>query len=185
MKSPKYVIIGLVVILVLFIGFLFLRGDKNDSLKEEEKEDLYESYEKYDSVDWGFEIKYPKDWESQIVGEDESGLAIAFLAPSANILVYAFKSSDKDFDELMASGIADFSSSGERNLISDRKTTISGSPAYELIYSSSNLDGEFKYLHYFINAGERWYQILYTAEEGQYEKSLETAEMIIRSFRIL
>jgi len=80
----------------------------------------------------------------------------------------------------MANLIADLSGDNYITLLDYGNVIISGYPAYEASYVYEDI----QYLHYFINAGDTWYQILYVALESTYSKYLDQVETMIDSFEI-
>ena len=182
----------------IILGALILTGasckeDKDEkSDKKKEKVDVYANYEEYEKSDWGFDIKYPEDWEKRILSEDTAGLTIGFLSPkedegdmfTQNLIVFASLPQSSDFDEIMQIGIAEMSKDPSINIDGYRKLMVSGHPAYVIEYSVTDVTTEFKYLHYFIDGGDFWYQILYTANEEGYSVFINEAQKIIDSFII-
>jgi len=185
----KYIIPIMLVSLVLTGASC---GDDDKSSRREREEDIYENYLAVENNDWGFEVKYPDDWEKEILGEDTTGIIVGFRSPRAddsdmfaeNITLLAYMPQPQDFDEMMQIGIDEVSKSPGTTLFSSRKVMVSGHLAYVLEYSVTDYTTEFKYLHYFIDGGDYWYQILYTSEISEYNKSLNIAKKIIESFII-
>jgi len=189
----KYIILLLLIIALVLIGIFFYQSDKNIEENEEPEEtDKYLDYETYSNIGWGFEIKHPSDWKQEISQDNPDQFSIGFISPSEdesdlifeNVIVSALGAEEIDFDEKMEDGIEAMSLAPNIDLRQNQKTTLSGYPAYVLEYSASDYSTDFKYLHYFINGGEEWYQILYTAEANTYDSYLETAERIINSIVI-
>jgi len=189
MSKLKYIIPVMLITLVLTGASC---GEDNSSSKKKKKVDIYEEYSSAENVDWGFEVKYPDDWEQKVLGNDATGYTIAFLSPpsdesdiySENVIVYASLAQPQDFDEIMQQGIAEMTNSSEVNLLSYKKIFLAGKPTYVMEYSTTSNSVDFRYRHYFVNAGKNWYQVLYTAEINEYEKSLDIAESIINSLTI-
>ena len=187
MKKLKFIIVPVLLLTALvLIGASCGGEDRKRSRDEDEDEEKYLTYE---NERWGFEIEYPEEWEKE---EEEDNnfdeFAVIFLTPPEdeddevreNILVYASTAPADDFDELMAELIADLSGDSYVTLLGYKNVMISGYPAYEASY----LYEDIQYLHYFINAGDTWYQILYVALESTYSKYLDQIETMIDSFEI-
>lgn len=193
MKRIKYFIPVVVVLVGLVLVGVFYKGDENEkSEKKEKKPDIYVSYDVYEKESWGFDIKYPEDWDKEILGNNAEGFAVGFRSPeegeddmfAQNLIVFAAVPKPQDFDKMMEVGINEMSADPSIDIDDYRKVIISEHPAYLIEYSIADATTEFKYLHYFINGGEFWYQILYTADIDGYLTFVEEAQKIIDSFVI-
>ena len=194
MKSIKIAISFLLLALVL-TGVSCQDGSDKSSDKEKEKEKKIteeEEYSFYENKSWGFEIQYPKDWKEELIANEYDGVAVGFLSPleekedsfQENVVVVASEPASGDFDELMEEAIANLEEYEYGELIAYSKKTIAGFPAYELIYTDRYDKDIKKQLHCFINAGDVWYQLLYTAPENTFVDYLPKAKEIINSFKI-
>ena len=189
-KKLKYFIPVMLIALILTGASCEDDDDKKSDRKK--KPDVYASYDEYEKNDWGFEIKYPDDWEKEVLGESTEEFMVAFITPeegkddtySQNLIVYASLPQPQDFDELMQAAIAEMSDTPSVDMDSYRKVTISGHPAYVTKYSIADVAVTFKYLHYFIDGGDFWYQIMYMADEEGYSTFIDEAEKTIESFTI-
>jgi hypothetical protein len=197
LKSKRFYLAGLI-ILVLILAVLVLIGvgykKENSEKPEEEKneEEKFEDYSDYKNEQWDFEIKYPNDWGKQEETLD-AGFAVSFLAPQEtsddsaweNVTVLALMPEQQNFDELMAQTIEEIPKDSNANLMDYSKVIVSGYPGYKLSYSYVDYySGKLQSLHYFINAGDKWYQILYVALESTYSQYLPQAQTMINSFVI-
>ena len=186
MRKLKFVIVP-----VLFLAALVLIGascgeeDRKRSRDKDEEEEE-EKYLTYENEKWDFEIEYPEDWEKE---EDDSSLnefTVAFISPPEdeddevreNFLVYVSIPPPGDFDELVADIIEGLSK--DANVLDYEKLMISGYSGYKASY----VHDEIQYLHYFIDAGDAWYQVLYVALESTYSKYIDQVETMIDSFEI-
>jgi len=197
MKSIKIVIPFLLLAFILTgvsCGDSFDKDSKKDKEeKEEEKKTEDENYSLYENKSWGFEIKYPDDWEKEVIANEYNGMAVGFLSPlendednfQENIVVIAAEPNPDDFDELMEEAIESLRDYEYGELIDSSEKTISSYPGYELIYTDSYSGEIKKQLHCFINASDVWYQILYTADENKFIKYLARAKTVINSFKII
>jgi len=196
MKKIKIAISFLLLALILTgvgCGDFSDQSPKKEGKEKDEKEsENEEDYSLYKNKDWDFEIKYPNDWEKEIITDEHSGTAVAFLSPlkddkdnfQENVVVIAAESKPGDFDELMQEAIESLKNYKHEKLVSHSKKIISGYSGYELVYIDDYSGGVKKQLHCFINADDVWYQILYTADEGNFVEYLAWAEIIINSFKI-
>ena len=193
MSKANLVIISLLVVLIviaLFTLFYFFSSTAKEKINEtEETKELGELFS-YSNDQWKFEIKYPHDWEPLLIDENEESFSVGFQKVSessgnnfiSGILVSAFFS-EEDFETVMEEG-ADLIVAGAR-IISSEKIEISQSPAYVFEYIVTDYISSIKYLHYFIEGNDYWYQILYFAESSDYDKNIELIKRSIKSFKIL
>lgn len=191
MKRFK-IIIPLLLVSLLLVGAQC--GDdssKRSESEDEEKEDKFENYLTYQNEEWGFEIKYPKDWEKEEEDYGYDGFSVIFITPqegpddmtSENVIVFVSGPEPEDFDELMTLIIEEFPLDSNKELFDYSRVMISGYPGYKLEYSDRSL-GDLRHRHYFINAGDVWYQVLYTTLESTYSEYLEQFEVMINSIKL-
>ena len=187
-----WLILPIILLLVLILIGIGYKGKDSEKPKEEEKEEKSEDYSNYKNEQWEFEIKYPNDWGKQEETLD-AGFAVSFLAPQEtsddlareNVTVLALMPEQQNFDELMARIIEEIPKDSNANLMDYSKVIVSGYPGYKLSYSYVDYySGKLQSLHYFINAGDKWYQALYVALESAYSQYLPQAQIIIDSFVI-
>ena len=183
-RKLKFIIVPVLLLTALvLIGASCGEEERRKSRDEDE-----EKYLTYENENWGFEIKYPEDWKKEEEDDSFDEFAVVFTTPpededdevKENLLVYASTAQPDDFDELMADLIADLSGDSYVTLLDYEKVMISGYPGYKASY----IYEEIQYLHYFINAGDTWYQILYVALESTYSKYLDQAETMIDSLEV-
>jgi len=166
------------------------RRKKDDDDEEEELKD----YTLYENEKWNFKIYYPKDWGKEIVFDEPEGVGVGFTAPAESpedyflegvAVVASAVDPYEDFDELMAEIISEIQEGEDWELVDYSKEMIDGYPSYKVIYIEIYYAEETKYLHYFVDGGDIWYQVLYAAEgEDKYDKYLEQVEIMVNSFEI-
>ncbi len=166
------------------------KKEKDDEDEEEELKD----YTLYEDEKWDFKIYYPKEWGKEIISDEPEGVVVGFTAPAESpedfflegiVVVASVADPYQDFDELIAEIINIIQENEYGELINYSEETIGGYPSYKLIYKDAYYEKETKYLHYFVNEGDIWYQIIYGAEdEVKYSKYLEQVEIMVNSFEI-
>jgi hypothetical protein len=190
--TKKIIIPIFLLVSLILIGAGCGKEDSEESEKEKDEEEKFKDYLNYENEQWEFEIKYPQDWEKQEETFD-SGFTVGFLSPQENdddltrenVVVFASLPEQQNFDDLMAQAIEEIPKDSNANLIDYSRVIVSGYPAYKLNYSYLDYySGKLLYLHYFINAGDKWYQVLYVALESTYSQYLPEAQTIIDSFVI-
>jgi len=185
MRKLKFVIVPVLLLAVLVLIGADCGEEERRRSRDEDEEEEYLTYE---NEKWDFEIKYPEDWEKEEEDYSNEEFTVAFITPpededdevKENLLVYASTAQPDDFDELMADLIEDLSGDPYVTLLDYEKVMVSGYPGYEASYIYEDI----QYLHYFINANDTWYQILYVALESTYSKYLDQAETMIDSLDI-
>ncbi|KPJ55102.1 hypothetical protein AMJ47_01085 [Parcubacteria bacterium DG_72] len=190
----KYIlIIVIIVIIVAVLGsiyYYYLRNkppeDSSDKGEEQIPELIF-----YADEEWGFEFNYPADWEEQSLTQREGMVSFAINAPieeesggsAASFFILAFNPTEGQvFSVEMENSIEQVEAAGI--LISQSQRTIADSNALELAYVDKPVDPESKQLHYFIDQGNTWYQLLYTAKQDKFDEYLPEIEKMIESFRI-
>lgn len=182
-----------------FLSALVLVGSScRENVQEENsepsslEEKQYSDYSIYKNAQWGFKLNYPGNWAKKELDGDAAGFSIGFLSPrqdesdmfAENIVVLAYDPKGQDFETVMQAGISEVSKIPGIELSEYKKTFFAGYPAYELRYGASDYNSKFQYIHYFVNGGAIWYQVLYTSEENSYSLFLSEAENIFNSFEI-
>jgi len=195
MKKLKFIFVPLLLMSLVLIGLSCGEEERRRSKDDDEEKEKYLSYE---NTKWGLEIEYPEDWEKEEEDYGADEFAVVFTSPpedeedtdKENLLVYVSTARPEDFDELMAGLLADLSGDPYITMIDSERIMISGYPGYKVNYTykdyySEELDEEkIRYLHYFINAGDTWYQVLYVSLESTYSKYIDQVEIMIDSFKI-
>jgi len=185
MKKPKIIIFFLLIALVL-VGASC--GEKKDGATIEEEN----GYIVYSNESWNFEFKYSEDWDLEFEEESDVNLAFALNSPrqddsieaSAGFLIVAYIPEEgKIFNEEVQKSIDQLKVG--QVLIDYSEKSLAGRYAYEVIYSDSPSDPKTKQLHYFVDGGDIWYQLLYMAKQDIYNNHLGTIEDMINSFKII
>lgn len=186
------VLLSVLLLALVLIGVVYKKENSEKPEEEKNEEEKFEDYLNYENEQWGFEIKYPEGWEKQ-EESPENGFTIGFVTPyenaddftKENIIVFASMPEQQNFDDLMVQAIEEIPKDPNANLIDYSKVTVSGYPGYKLNYSYFDYySGKLIYLHYFINAGDKWYQVLYVALESTYPQYLSQVQAMIDSFAI-
>ena len=85
----------------------------------------------------------------------------------------------------MALIIEEFPKDSNAELFDYSKVMMSGYPGYELNYTYNDYYlGMLRYQHYFIDAGDIWYQVLFTTLEDTHSDYLEQFELMIDSLKL-
>jgi len=195
MKKLKLVVPLLLLTALVLTGAMCEeeRKRKKEKDDEDEEEEELKDYALYENEKWNFEIYHPDDWGKEILVDDLEGIAIDFVTPAESpedyfledVVVASMADPYENFDELMTEIINEIEEDEYWEIVSYSEKMIGGYPAYEITYREKYYEEEVYYLHYFINGGNAWYQILYAAEgEDKYDKYLKQVETMIDSFKI-
>ncbi len=168
------------------------RRKKDD---EDDEEEELKDYTLYENEKWNFKIYYPKDWGKEIVFDEPEGVGVGFTAPAESpedyflegvVVIASAADPNQGFDELMTKIINEIQEGEYWELVDYSKKMIGEYMGYKIIYIETYYAEETKYLHYFVDGGDNWYQILYGAEnEVKYNKYLEQVEIMVNSFEII
>ncbi len=194
MKKLKLAIPFLLLIALVLTGAMCEEEERRRKKDDEDEEEKLKDYTLYENEKWDFKIYYPKDWGKEIISDEPEGVAVVFTASAESpedhflegvAVVASVADPYQDFDELMAEIINEIQKSEYGELVNYSEEIIGGYPGYKLIYKETYYEEETKYLHYFVDGGGTWYQIIYGAEnEVKYNKYLEQVEIMIGSFEI-
>jgi eukaryotic-like serine/threonine-protein kinase len=140
----------------------------------------------YKSPLYNFELSYPNDWQAKEI----SGIVV-FLSPleslddkfSENVNVVVENVAAYPLNSEEYAKVADeywLSLDPKIKIIDFQKSTIGGQDAFYTVA----IDGTYKYKQYkFVNSGNA-YVLTYTSEPDKFDKFLDIADNIIRSFRV-
>ena len=189
----KYILIIVIIVVVVIAAVLsliyYLRVEPESPLDNGEEQVSAPIF--YADEEWEFEFSYPADWETrsllQMEGmttfgidspiEDKSG------GPAASFIVLAFIPGEEAvFNTEMERSIKSLEDAG--TLVSQSQRTITGFSAIELLYTDDPENPTTERLHYFIDGGDIWYQLLYAAKKEKFDEYLPEVEKMIESFRI-
>ncbi len=137
-----------------------------------------------------FTVNYPPSWQVKEI----SGM-VFFLSPlegksdgfSENVSVIVEDLSKKpmslnEYEKLSLTSapklIKDF------KLMANNSVKIYGETAYSLIYSGMDQSRSLKYKSYTFITGSKAYTLTYSAEEKNYDKYLNQAELVMKSIKI-
>lgn len=194
MRKLKFVVASVLLLTALILVGASC-GEKETRKKDRDKEEpeQEENYLTFENKNWNFKIDYPEDWEKEVIAEELDGVAVAFITPEESltddfqeyiIVIAAEPNPYEDFDELIGKAIKEFPGQEDMDLIDSSKVIIAGYSSYKLIYTQIEYESELQYLHYFLDSGDVWYQILYVAKKSQYSKYLEQVETVVNSFEV-
>ncbi|MBH8562340.1 protein kinase [Nostoc sp. CENA67] len=146
----------------------------------------------YENSNYGIKIKYPEDWARQDIPNPITQELVTFLSP---------KQSDTDqFQEQLTISVEDFSNTLDesknlfiqeiKNTVSESKildaseTTLANKRANQLIFTGKDGEKTLKNLQVWTLMDNKIYIITYTAAIDDYDRFLQTAEKMIKSFEI-
>ena len=146
----------------------------------------------YKNTAVGFTIKYPPKWTFE---GNQNGAAVIFFSPLDNPLDY-FKDNVTvvvqdnpkalsliEYSELAVEQMkAVFTDNFE--ILDSGPVTLSGFPAYKLVFVGKGPDTEVKYKIVWAVAGSKVYQISYLAFPSSYDRFLPKVDKMIGSFKI-
>ncbi len=186
------VFVALLLIAVIFVsGCAGNGGQVNEALTDKTQSAV--QFEIYENSDFDIAIDYPSDWD---VSEQVPGAIVAFLSPiesdsdifreNLNIILQDLSDNPMTLDEYTALSLkqaeqllTDF------KLIESNAAALAGNPAHKIIYTATQGQYNLKVMQSYTIKNDVVYLLTYTAEVDGYQISLETAQQIIDSFRIV
>lgn len=138
----------------------------------------------YDNPTFGIRIQYPSDW---------GRLDLSFLQHSADIDFYPLNDTSlaKNLKVQVKNlpfhnmTLEEYTNSQinllEENLLESSAATLAGIPGYKIVFT--NIEG-LKTMQVWTIKDDKAYIITYVAQEEDYEKELQIAQMMIDSFEI-
>ena len=191
--AKKYILIIVIVVIIIITAVLgliyYLRVEPENLPNNEEEQVLAPIF--YADEEWGFEFSYPADWETRSLFQREGMTTFGIDSPvedksggpAASFIVLAFNPGEEAvFNTEMERSIKDLEDTGI--LASQSQRTIAGFSAIELLYADDPENPTTEQLHYFIDGGDTWYQLLYAVKKEKFDEYLSEIEKMIESFKI-
>ncbi|WYL92811.1 MAG: protein kinase [Gloeotrichia echinulata IR180] len=151
-----------------------------------------ENFLPYENSQSGIKLKYPEGWERQDINNIITGEIVIFLSPK--------KSSNDPFPEKVTISVEKFDGTLEQSskvfrqeisknlpdakIIDESSITLANKPGSKLIFTGKIGQDNLKTLQVWTLKNEQAYTITYTANIGDYDEFIQTAETMIKSFGI-
>jgi eukaryotic-like serine/threonine-protein kinase len=146
----------------------------------------------YENSSFGMKIKYPETWSRQDTENPVTSEVVTFLPPK--------QSQTDTFTEKLTLSVADFAGTLEEStkffnedinkhlpeakIIEQTATTLSHKPARKIIFSGKDGEKSLKTLQIWTLKGDKAYLLTYTANIDDYDKFIQCANEMIKSFDI-
>lgn len=149
----------------------------------------YTDWKEWISSDQTMSIKYPSDWNFnpsfpgtifsiKTKYSDDKDFFREFLT-----LIIEPVDADKNLDNFVDDILKRSGQSFENvQLVSKNKTTVSGNPAYEIVFTGTQMDLELQWRHTIFLKNQQAYMLNYSAEKINYEKYTKEVDEMISSF---
>lgn len=152
-----------------------------------EKQETSKKYLLYDSPQ--FSINYPSDWKIKT-----SGPAVGFVSPSegsddkffenVNVIIQPLKE-DIPLEKYINSTLTSLNKNLDKfSVINNEATILSGEPAVKLVYTATKGETTAKAMQVISKKRQTFVIVTYTAFPEKYEKHLNAAEEMIKSFKM-
>ncbi len=181
-KSPPWktlIGIGIAAVVIVILGLSLLRvPPKNKN---------------YDNPSYGIKIKYPETWSVQNLENPVTGEVVTFLSPKES-------QANKLQEKLTIKVLENFSGTLDQStdlfkteiknrllsakIIDQASTILANKAANQLVYTGKNEGNSLKNLQVWTLKSDRVYIITYTAAIDDYDKFMQTAQEMIKSFEI-
>jgi hypothetical protein len=142
----------------------------------------------YENPDYGIQILCPENW---VYLEEENPFTGDFqvtfvsldpeVAPIVGVFISELPSGDLDLQLFADLNIQDLTSTGYEIISSSLNATLSGMPAWEVVYVDTN---RTMFLQDWTIQGERAYAVMYISHESRFNQFLPIARDMISSFTI-
>lgn len=143
----------------------------------------------YTDKEKGYRIDYNADWE-----REEVDISIVFSSPkeseddafqeAVNVVVQELSSMSMTLEELTGH-MEDYLAKANATIERSGPDTLGGESGYSLVVTGERGELELKMMQIYAVANNKAYIISYTAEADKYDKYLEEAEKMIKSFEML
>ena len=189
-KYILIIVIVVVVIIAVVLGLIYYLRVEPESPPDNEEEQILAPIFYADEA-WGFEFSYPADWKTRSLLQGEGMTTFGIDSPiedksggpAASFIILAFSPGEEAvFNVEIERSIKDLEDMGV--LTSQSQRTIAGFSAIELLYADDSENLTTEQLHYFIDGGDIWYQLLYAVKEEKFDEYLPEVEKMIESFKI-
>jgi serine/threonine-protein kinase len=146
--------------------------------------------ESYQDPAKAMQIKHPTTWTTQ---ENVMGSTAVFLSPRENAQDF-FQENINIISFDLAMTLDQYTAYAENQIkqsitdariIESSPTTLAGLPAHKLVFTGRQGQNNLKWMQVWTIKNNKVYLLTYTAEEGNYNAYLPTAQEIMASFTLL
>ncbi|WP_193199269.1 serine/threonine-protein kinase [Nostoc sp. MG11] len=146
----------------------------------------------YENSSYGIKINYPENWARQDVANPVTGELVTFLSPKQSDadkfqekLTISTEPLSTTLDESRELFIQEIKNSlSGANILDTSETTMANKRANKLVFTGKSGENILKNLQVWTLQGDQAYVITYTAAIDDYDKFVQTAETMIKSFEI-
>lgn len=170
------------------------KGEQYLSLKRRGLRSLRQTqFTEYRNENYGIALKYPQDWTVEELEDPITGDIAVLIAPLENtsdsfqekiyLSIDNYVTSQEEYSQYLLDKIQDTSNTID---VSDRSDSVSlgDRKAQSIIYQRKQENIELQQKETFAFQNDRVYSLTYVAEKSKYQKFLNTANEVIKSFSI-
>ncbi len=129
----------------------------------------------------GISIQYPSNWQKIQYFQSPLQMSVAGYRVVVNFLAPIVNTSDQWREYLMIQvGNKDL----VKNLVPQAKITLTGNPAYKMVYSNDEETFHLKTLEVWTTIGGNTYLLIYKAEAAKYASYLPIVQSMLDSFKV-
>jgi hypothetical protein len=143
-----------------------------------------QNFETYNNPTFGIRIQYPPDWgrlDLSFLGNDSADIDFYPLEEVSQAIAVKVQAKSLPLQNMT---LDDYTKTQinytEEQLLESNASTLAGLPAHKVIFTNLGL----KTMQIWTIEGDRVYTITYVAEEEDFQKDLQIAERMIKSFQI-
>ena len=149
--------------------------------------------EKYTDSHYKITLNYPPDWDKQEIHNIITKQVVQFISPENQSASFREKLSIAVEDLSTPQSMAEYTNSSRQEILRQNnnakilmegETTLSNNNAYRVIYTTDDGKNNLKNLTVWTLNNFKVYSITYTAKADEYDKYLNTAEAMIKSFKV-
>lgn len=183
MKKQLPVVGIIVIVLVLFVS-----GCQESSENENDDEPSFSTYE---NTEKGFSIEYPTTWNKYENPPEVPDVDVLFTSQSneaiktGSLMITVLDNISLTMDEFKEAHIENLSVLiPDFNIVSEKVTTLSDLPGYELLFTFTNDMYTWRQLEVWTISENTLYLLVHQADQAYYENFANDIEHMIGSFQI-
>jgi len=146
--------------------------------------DCEDNFYTYKSSNYGYSVRYPYDWNKE---ENLMLKAVIFKKSNLvnlNIIVQDLSLQPMSLDEFTSASLQQLQFITQ-NIVEQKKTTLSGSTAEQIIYTTESLTGTNKIMQKWTVIDNKAYILTFSSSIDQFDSNLATINQIIDSFSLI
>ena len=168
---------------VVALGIIFIGVNKNS----------YRDFAEYVNYDYQFDIKHPQSWSQQEINDPITGEIVVFTSPVETdsdpfgervYLATEYLASPTTLEEYTQTVLERIEQAANSEIYEEFATEIDRLPSQAVVYSRQEGGLDLRQMEVFTIKDDRVYIAIYTAQEAEFSKFIDTVDKIIDSWQI-